>query len=247
MSRYDFGYSWYIPYGLAVPFALAVVVVLLSVWRGWPRWVALVSGAVALWAAVGLILASVVLGFNRPMSLPTARFLATGSGRVLDAGAGSGRAAVGILIARPGVTVTGLDIYSGYWGIDDNTPERFLANARAAGAADRAEARTGDMRAMPFPDGEFDAVVSAYAMDHLRREGREKAIAESARVLKPGGQLLVLIVKADWLTLLSSPLLAHHQRPDPARWRSELERGGFVVDEQGTQPATLFFLARRRT
>lgn len=126
------------------------------------------------------------------------------SARILDAGAGSGRAAVGVLLARPRATVTGLDIYQGYWGIDDNTPERFMTNARLAGAVDRAEARTGDMRDMPFEDAAFDAVVSAYAIDHLRQDGRVKSVA----------------------TLL--------------------EQGGFGVEEEGTRPATLYFLARKQ-
>jgi ubiquinone/menaquinone biosynthesis C-methylase UbiE len=39
---------------------------------------------------------------------------------------------------------------------------------------------------LPFGDSEFDAVVSSYAIDHLRRDERAKAIAEVARVLKPG-------------------------------------------------------------
>jgi SAM-dependent methyltransferase len=166
---------------------------------------------------------------------------------VLDAGAGSGRAAVGVLLARPKATVTGLDIYQGYWGIDDNTPERFMANARIAGVADRAEARTGDMRDMPFEDGEFDAVVSAYAIDHLGEDGKQKAVAEVARVLEPRGEFLLLIVNVDpWTWLFSPHAIAHHPAPDPARWRALLEQGGFVVDEEGTRPATLYFLATKR-
>ena len=116
---------------------------------------------------------------NSPMPLPTERFLRAGAGRVLDVGAGSGRAAVGVLIARPHVTATGVDIYSGYWGIDGNTPERFMANARIAGVADRASARVGDMRQLPFGDGEFDAVVSSYAIDHLPGPSARKRLRKS--------------------------------------------------------------------
>ena len=181
------------------------------------------------------------------MELPTARFLASGSGRVLDAGAGSGRAAVGVLLARPGTTVTGLDIYQGFWGIDDNTPDRFMTNARIAGAAGRAEARTGDMRDMPFDAATFDAVVSSYAIDHLREDGKVKAVAEVARVLKPRGEFLLMIVNVDWLAWLFSPhAIAHHPAQDPARWRALLEQGGFVVEEEGTKPATRYLLARKR-
>ena len=176
-----------------------------------------------------------------------AEFPGVGAGRVLDAGAGSGRAAVGVLLARPKATVTGLDIYRGYWGIDDNTPERFMKNARIAGVANRADTRTGDMRDMPFHDGEFDAVVSSYAIDHLRRDDLVKGLSEVARVLKPRGEFLVLIVNPDWLTWVFAPPIAHHPRPDPARWRSLLEQAGLAVVEEGMKPATLYFLAQKRT
>ena len=44
-----------------------------------------------------------------------------------------------------------------------------MRNAQIAGVTERASARVGDMRELPFGDGEFDAVVSSYAVDHLRR------------------------------------------------------------------------------
>jgi SAM-dependent methyltransferase len=245
-TTYEFGYSWFIGYGLLVPLVLTLALGGVALRRRWPRWVVVFAGVIALWAVAGILLINVVFGINRPMELPTPRFLSSGSGRVLDAGAGSGRAAVGVLLARPKVTVTGLDIYQGYWGIENNTPERFLTNARIAGASDRANARTGDMRQMPFEDAEFDAVVSSYAIDHLRQDGRIKALAEVARVLKPRGEFLLLIVNVDWLTWLVSPhAMAHHPRQDPAQWRALLEQQGFVVEEQGTKPATLYFLARK--
>jgi SAM-dependent methyltransferase len=246
-TSYEFGYSWPIVYGPLVPLVVGTLLGALGVWRAWPRWVAVLMGFIALWALTALFIVNVTWGINKPMTLPTPHFLASGAGRVLDAGAGSGRAAVGVLLARPNATVTGLDIYSGYWGIDDNTPARFMENARISGAADRAEARTGDVRKMPFADGEFDAVISSYAIDHLRREGIEQAIAEVARVLKPRGEFLLMIVSADWATWLVSPPIAHHQRPDPARWRARLAQAGFAVEEEGKAPVTLYFLARKRS
>lgn len=245
-AKYDFGYTWYIGYGLAIPLALAAAVVGLGLWRRWPWWVTGFAGIVGIWALSGLFVVNIAWGINKPMELPVRRFLAAGAGRVLDAGAGSGRAAVGVLLARPQATVTGLDIYSGYWGIDDNTPERFMKNARIAGVADRADTRVGDMRDMPFHDGEFDAVVSSYAMDHLRRDDRATALAEVARVLKPRGEFLLLLVNPDWLTWVFAPPVAHHPRPDPARWRSLLDQAGLAVIQEGVEPATLYFLARKR-
>jgi SAM-dependent methyltransferase len=241
---YDFGYSWSVRYSMAVPLVLAGGFAALAVLRSWPRWVFGLLAVVALWAAVAVVILNAML--NRPMSLPSERFLTAGSGSVLDVGAGSGRAAIGVLIARPGTTAMGVDIYSGYWGIDENTPERFMKNARIAGVGDRAAARVGDMRHLPFNDGEFDAVVSSYAIDHLRRADRPKALAEAARVLKPGGEFLLMIVHVDWKTWLVSPLLAHHPSQNPEPWRALLRESGFNLEEEGTRFATLYFLAKKR-
>jgi SAM-dependent methyltransferase len=244
---YEFGYSWFVGYGLVVPLALSGALAGIAIWRAWPRWISVLAGIVMVWAVVGLFLVNVVFGIDRPMELPTERFLASGRGRVLDVGAGSGRAAVGVLLARPGTTVTGIDLYEGYMGIEDNTPERFMTNARIAGAAHRAEAIKGDARQLPFGDATFDAVVSSYVIDHLRGEGKAKALSEAARVLKPRGEFLLLIVNADWMSRLFSPhALGHHPRQDPDRWRSLLAQAGFAIEEEGTKPATLYWLARKR-
>ena len=241
---YDFGYSWSVRYAMLVPLILAGGLAAIALWRSWSSWVSIPLALVTVWAGAAVVVLNAML--NGPMSLPTERFLTSGSGRVLDVGAGSGRAAIGVLLARPNTTAMGVDIYSGYWGIDENTPERFMKNAAIAGVADRAAARVGDMRELPFGDGEFDAVVSSYAIDHVRRDDRAKAIAEVARVLKPGGEFLLMIIQVDWKTWLVSPLLAHHPSQKPEPWRALLQEKGFSVDEEGSQFATLYFLARKQ-
>ena len=244
--EYDFGYSWPVAYGFAIPLAIGVILAAVATWRRWRAWVTVLAGVIIVWSASSLFVTNVVWGLNRPMALPTERFLQSGSGHVLDAGAGSGRAAVGVLLTRPQARVTGLDIYDGYYGIDDNTPARFMKNAQIAGAADRADARVGDVREIPFADGTFDAVVSSYMIDHLSRDTRGQALHEVARVLKAHGEFLLMIVNTDWWTWLVSPPMAHHFRPDPARWRAQLAEAGFVVEEEGRQPVTLYWLARKK-
>jgi hypothetical protein len=70
-------------------------------------------------------------------------------------------------------------------------------------------------------------------------------MAEVARVLKPGGDFLLLIVEASRWTMLVSPPLAHHAKPDLARWRALLQQHGFTILDEGTQPLTRYWLARR--
>jgi SAM-dependent methyltransferase len=241
---YDFGYSWPIVWGQLIPLALFGGLAALGYWLGWRRWAVIALCVPAVWAAFSLVTLH-VLGINAPQRLPTDQFMVTGTGRVVDVGAGSGRAAIGLLLARPRVTVTGVDIYSGYYGIDDNTPERFMVNVRIAGVADRANAIVGDARELPLPTGEYDGVISAFAIDHIPASGIPKALSEANRVLKPGGEVLLMLVNVDWWAMLTSPAIAHHARANPTRWRTMLERAGFEVVEQGTKPMTLYFLCRK--
>jgi ubiquinone/menaquinone biosynthesis C-methylase UbiE len=110
----------------------------------------------------------------------------------------------------------------------------------------RATIETGDMRKLPFETGAFDAVVSAYAIDHLNRQGIDQALGEAARVVKPGGDfLLILIGKEPWVQFSFGPLLMHGGNRGPAWWTTRLREAGFQILEEGTRPATLYLLARR--
>lgn len=243
---YDFGYSWWIGWGHLVPIGLFGGLAVLGFWLGWRRWLVIASGLLAVWGIAGLLITQVLFRINLPLELPTEQFLSSGSGRVVDVGAGSGRAAVGLLLARPRVTVTAVDIYKGYYGIDDNTPERLMANARIAGVAERAEAKVGDARELPLPTGAYDGVISVAAIDHLPRAGIPIAMSEAARVLKPGGEFLLTIVNVDaWAWLASPHAMVHHPRADPGQWRTWLESSGFDVVEQGRQPGGLYFFSRK--
>ena len=108
--------------------------------------------------------------------------------------------------------------------------------------------KVGDMRQMPLADASFDGVVSSYAIDHLNREGETKAFAEIRRVLKPGGEFLLIVINRDIWLQVAYPL-AHHpyfgQSPLVERWKRRLDEAGFVRIEQGTPPGTLYILSRK--
>ena len=114
-----------------------------------------------------------------------------GTEAVLDLGCGRGLLLIGAARRLTTGRATGLDL----WQSEDltgNKPEATLDNARREDVADRVEVRTGDMRKMPFPDGSFDVVVSNVAIHNVYdREGRESTMSEIARVLKPGGRVVI--------------------------------------------------------
>jgi arsenite methyltransferase len=59
------------------------------------------------------------------------------------------------------------------------------------------ELHAGDMTALPFEDHSFDLVLSSLATRNIRGSaGRQKAIIEAVRVLRPGGRLMIADVRA---------------------------------------------------
>lgn len=155
-----------------------------------------------------------------------------------------------ILRARPQATLVALDLFSNafeaHFGQGEAPQERLLANLKFAGVDGRATVQAADMRQLPFGTGEFDAVVSSYAIDHLSREGINQALSEAARVLKPGGDFLLMVLARDMCTRFAfGPLLMHSNIRGPAWWSEHVRAAGFDVIEQGTRPVTLYVLARR--
>jgi ubiquinone/menaquinone biosynthesis C-methylase UbiE len=95
-------------------------------------------------------------------------------GRALDAACGTGRYAR--YMSERGHKVSAVDM----------TPA-MLDRARAN--APDAEFKVGTLEALPFPDRTFDLVMCGLALTHLPEIAR--AIAEMARVLKPGGTAII--------------------------------------------------------
>jgi ubiquinone/menaquinone biosynthesis C-methylase UbiE len=249
-TRIDFGYPWWLTYGHVVVFVPALALVLLALARKWGKGAIGLFAVVVLWSGVSLFMSVFLFNINRVPPLPTATFFREGKGRVLDIGAGTGRSSIMVLTARPQATLVASDLFGQsfeqHFGPGQSPQERLLANLKLAGVDSRATIETADMRQLPFPSASFDAAVSAYAVDHLNREGSAKALAEAFRVVKPGGDLLLILISNDrWAKFAYGPMLTHGGTRGAAWWTARLQEAGFQVLEQGTQPVTLFLLARR--
>jgi arsenite methyltransferase len=114
-----------------------------------------------------------------------------GAEQVLDMGCGRG--AVLLLAAKRLDTggAHGVDL----WRAQDqsgNATETTQRNVEIEGLADRVTLHTADMTALPFEDATFDVVVSSLAIHNIKKKsGRQQAVVEGLRVLRPGGRLTI--------------------------------------------------------
>lgn len=120
-------------------------------------------------------------------------------GRVLDAGTGAGLLA-GMLVRR-GYRVVASDL-----GFDS----LHRAGNRLDGLGLPAKLVLGDLYRLPFADGSFDAAAVSEVLEHL--ETPEAALAELARVLRPGG---VLAVSTPYREIIPETLCIHCNRKTP--------------------------------
>lgn len=101
-----------------------------------------------------------------------------GSGRVLDAGCGTGRMSAYLRSQHPSLAVVGVDLSPG-----------MVEQARAL--VPGVDFEVGDLTALPFKDGSFDGILVWYSTIHTPDEGLPAVFAELRRVVRDGGPVLL--------------------------------------------------------
>jgi demethylmenaquinone methyltransferase/2-methoxy-6-polyprenyl-1,4-benzoquinol methylase len=102
--------------------------------------------------------------------------------QILDVATGTGDFAIQALILNP-EKVIGIDISEGMLEVG----RKKIADRKLEG---KIELMSGDSENLPFQTNQFDAVTVAFGVRNF--ENLEKGLGEIFRVLKPGGQLVVL-------------------------------------------------------
>jgi ubiquinone/menaquinone biosynthesis C-methylase UbiE len=111
--------------------------------------------------------------------------------KVLDVGCGRGLMAIAAAKRLKSGKVTGIDTWSPR-DLSGNSAEAVKQNAKLEGVADRVRIETCDARKLPYPDNQYDAVVSSLAIHNIPEpDERTQAVLEMFRVLKPGGRMLI--------------------------------------------------------
>jgi SAM-dependent methyltransferase len=179
---------------------------------------------------------------NLPVELSVlGLFASVVAGPVLEVGCGTGLATAELV--RLGVDVSGLDLSPGMLDV----ARRLLPDVRFD---------VGSMLALPHADGEFGGVTAWYSTIHVPDDELPTALSELARVLRPGGHLLLGFQTGDEPLEMTSALgheidLVFHRR-QPARMAALLAAAGVPVwvrtireAREGELTPHAFLLARK--
>ncbi|GAA0732872.1 class I SAM-dependent methyltransferase [Dactylosporangium roseum] len=122
-------------------------------------------------------------------------------------------------------------------GIEWSPAMLRIARRRAADLGREVELHTGDAQALDFPDARFDTVACTFALCAI--PDARAALAEMARVLRPGGLLLLAdhVASPVWpvralqavVDAVTVPLQGEHFGRRPLPWAVEL---GFTVERR---------------
>ncbi|MFC4439316.1 MULTISPECIES: class I SAM-dependent methyltransferase [Natrialbaceae] len=143
--------------------------------------------------------------------------------RVLDAGCGQGTP----VLSR-------LSDSTRAFGVDFSREQLKLA----AGNAPDAVLVQGDMTTLPFERSTFDAVVAYWSLIHVPMDDHQAVIDEFARVLRPGGRILLCEGTNRWAgenpDWLESGVKMEWNIAGAETTRDQLRNAGFeIVDEWG--------------
>ena len=145
------------------------------------------------------------------------------SARILDAGCGQGEPILRTLATDR--AAVGLDISRGQ-----------LQMAREA--VPGTPLLQGDMTRLPFDAGTFDAAVSFHSLIHVPLAQHQQVIDECARVLRPGGGLLLTEGTGEWCGTnpdwLDSGVEMQWHIAGQESTREQLREAGFRITDEST-------------
>jgi SAM-dependent methyltransferase len=142
---------------------------------------------------------------------------------VLDAGCGTGLTTLRIAEQHPGCKVYGIDL----------SPKMIeVARNHAAERGLDADVRTGSITDLPYPDAAFDVVLTNIMFHHLDLVEKRLAVAEIARVLRPGGRF----VSAEFGPRARNPVERRLAKGDYTLYPCHLAEAGLTLQHEELRP-----------
>jgi ubiquinone/menaquinone biosynthesis C-methylase UbiE len=146
-------------------------------------------------------------------------------GAILDVGTGPARIPIALCQTDARANVLGIDLAR-------HMLDQARRNVAEAALADRIKLELADAKGVPYPDGQFEAVLSNTILHHI--PDPSPALAEMVRLVAPGGTLMLRDLYRPDDDATVDQLVETHANGEPAAARALLEaslRAAFTLDE----------------
>ena len=138
---------------------------------------------------------------------------------LLDAGCGTGMMALRIAARYPNCTVHGIDL----------SPKMIAVAQRDAEEQGLAvDFRIGSITDLPYPDASFDVALTNIMYHRLDLAEKRQAVAEIARVLKPGGRY----ISSEFGPRARNALQRHLAKGEYTLYPSHLTEAGLAITHE---------------
>jgi ubiquinone/menaquinone biosynthesis C-methylase UbiE len=161
--------------------------------------------------------------------------------RVLDVGCGPGS------LSLPAAGKVGAA--GSVAGIDASPEMIAVARGKARKKNLDVDFRVAPVEALPFADGEFDAVLSSLMLHHLPGDVRDAGFSEILRVLKPGGRFVAVDLRGGHSALNTMMGFFGHRMPTDYAdtLKAEMSAAGFdTIQEAKSKYGSLVFIRARK-
>ncbi len=241
-EKFDFGWSLQWRKGFAIASLLVFILAVYSYFGlyNFP-FTRIIVFTILLLFSFNFFIANVIANSEKQLILPYVDFMEI-DGVVLDAGCGSGRSTIALAKVLPGIKIIALDRFDASY-LDNGGLDLFNKNIEIAQITQRVEIQKGDITAIAYDENTFDGVISSFMFDHLGNN-KQKALAETYRVMKPGSRFLMIILVRGYTSFAIGNVLSLLISP-ATKWRELFKETKFNLIDEGTINRGTYFLLEK--
>ncbi len=176
------------------------------------------------------------------LTLPFTDLFSSDHDVILDACCGSGRTTIALGKIMKNGRIFAVDRFDASY-IKNGGRELLARNLSIAGIEEKVEIKMGDVTHLDFKDNTFDAAVSTYAIDHMKKQ-KLPALREITRVVKVGGKFLLVVFVPNFFTFLIANVFCLGL-PSKSKWRKLFPQSNLRITDEGDINGGAYFLLEK--